>query len=133
MVSLQPLVADPLRSRYGRTSNRIRPASGLRCGSVRMMVRNNKRECGPRPIVVRRPHTPTMGFNNGAADGKAHAHAVAFRRVERFEQAVRGLCVDANPRIANAQPYAIVIISFGADYQFSWAIFDGTHRVGSVP
>ena len=49
------------------------------------------KESTPR-LAPGRPEPPTMGFDNRAADRKAHAHAVGLRRVEGFKETRQGLC-----------------------------------------
>src|SRR5262249_2154680 len=105
----------------------------FRRGGDGLMARNAKRKCGPRPFVCRSPQASMMGLDDGAAYGQPDTHAVGLRRVERLEQPIHHLRIDADPRISNTQPYAIGSIGFGPDDQFPRAIFDAAHRVGSVP
>jgi hypothetical protein len=48
------------------------------------------KESTPR-LAPGRPQPPTMGFDNRAADRKAHAHAVGLRRVEGFKETRQAL------------------------------------------
>ena len=51
--------------------------------------------------VRSRPEPTAMRFDDPAADRQAHAHALRLGRVERLEDPVETLRVEARPRIAD--------------------------------
>src|SRR6185369_7567025 len=60
---------------------------------------NRKQKSGPRTVIRLCPKTAVMSLDDGAADGEADSHAVAFRRVEGVEQLGHVLRVDADAGI----------------------------------
>jgi hypothetical protein len=73
-----------------------------------------------------------MSFDDGAADGEADTHAIAFRRVEGVEQFFHVLGIDAHARIPHAYTHTIAVLPFGSDQQVPRAIVHVNHRVGGV-
>src|SRR5580704_9218328 len=76
------------------------------------------KESAPR-LAPGRPQPPTMGFDNGAADREAHAHAVGLRRVEGFKEPRHGLRAQPMAGIPHRDAYARRLDTQGADVQFA--------------
>src|SRR5205823_3933245 len=93
---------------------------------------HGKGECGTWAIVWLCPETAVMSFDDGAADGEADTHAVAFRCVEGVKQLVHALGVDAHAGIPHAHTHTVAFVPFGSDQQLPRAIVDTHHRVGGV-
>src|SRR5688572_15004730 len=73
-----------------------------------------------------------MSFDDGAADGEPDPHAGALRRVERVEQLVYTLLVDAHAGIPYGQAHSILVLAFGSDQQLPRAVVHAHHRVAGV-
>jgi len=73
-----------------------------------------------------------MSLDDGATDGEADAHALAFRRVEGIEQLGQVLRVDADAGIAHGHPDTIAVLVFGSDQQPPRPILNGSHRIRGV-
>ena len=73
-----------------------------------------------------------MAFDDGATDGEADAHAVAFRRVEGVKQLVHALGVDAHARIPHTHAHTTAVLLFGFDQQLPRAIVYVNHRVRGI-
>src|SRR5437879_3551601 len=73
-----------------------------------------------------------MTLDDGATDGQANPHTVAFSRVERIEELVHRLRFQTRPRVLHSQTNAIAFVSFGSDHQLPWTVLDVAHRVRGV-
>ena len=73
-----------------------------------------------------------MSLDDGAADGESDSHAVALRRVERVEQLVHALTVEAHAGIPHGQAHMFAVFPFGSDQQLPGAIVHARHRVRGV-
>src|SRR5262245_8908945 len=94
---------------------------------------NRKQKGGARTFIRLCPKTAVMSLDDGAADGQADTHPVAFRRVEGVEQLGHVLRVDADPGIADAHAHTVaVVVLFGSDQQLPRPIVDGGHRIRGV-
>jgi hypothetical protein len=56
-----------------------------------------------------------MSLDDGAADGEPDTHAAALGCVERIEQLVHALTLDADTRIPHRHAHTIPAFSFGFD------------------
>src|SRR6185436_15361829 len=93
---------------------------------------NRKQKGGPWTVVRLRPKTAVMFLDDGAADGEANTHAVAFRRVEGVEQLGHVLRVDTDAGIAHAHAHTIALLVLGSDQQLPRPIVHGGHRIRGV-
>src|SRR5262245_24903262 len=94
---------------------------------------NRKQKGGTWAVIRLCPETAVVSLDDGAADGEADSHAVAFRRVEGLEQLGHVLRVDADPGIAHAHAHTIaVLVFFGSDQQLPWPIVRGSHGIRRV-
>ena len=93
---------------------------------------NGKREGGTRAVVRLCPEATVVSLDDGAADKQPDAHAVALRRVEGIEQAIRALAVEARASIPNSHADTIAVLSFGLNQQLPRAIVHVGHRVRGV-
>src|SRR6266480_1629002 len=93
---------------------------------------NRKQKGGTWTVIRLCPKTAVMSLNDGAADGEADTHAVAFRRVEGVEQLGHALRVDADAGIAHAHAHTIAVLVFGSDQQLPRPIVHGGHRIRGV-
>ena len=73
-----------------------------------------------------------MAFNDGAADGEPHAHPGSLGRIERAEDFLQALWVDANAGVAHRKMDFVGTLSGGCDQQIARPIVDFSHRVGSI-
>src|SRR5690349_23478557 len=73
-----------------------------------------------------------MTLDDGTTDGQADSHTAALRRVERVEDSLKALWVDAHSDILYAQARAIVAVDFSRDHEVPRAILDAAHRVRGV-
>src|SRR6476660_7010058 len=104
-----------------------------RGGPSRSLAHWNRKQKGGTWTVIRLcPKTAVMSLDDGAADGEADTHAVAFRRVEGVEQLGHALRVDADAGIAHAHAHTIVVLLFGSDQQLPRPIVHGGHRIRGV-
>src|SRR6188472_3293272 len=104
------------------------------CRARQLLAHWNRKQKGGTWTVIRLcPKTAVMSLDDGAADGEADTHAVAFRRVEGVEQLGQVLRVDADSGIAHAHPDTIAVpVFFGSDQQLPRAIVHGGHRIRGV-
>src|SRR4026207_127187 len=95
-----------------------------RVAPVTLLAHWNRKQKGGTWTVIRLcPKTAAMSLDDGAADGEADTHAVAFRRVEGVEQLGHVLRVDADAGIAHAHAHPIAVpVFFGSDQQLPRAI-----------
>src|SRR5690348_10805124 len=93
---------------------------------------NRKQKGGTWTVIRLSPKTALMSLDDGAADGEADTHAVAFRRVEGVEQFGHVLRVDADAGIAHAHAHTIAVLVLGSDQQLPRPIVDGGHRIRGV-
>src|SRR4026209_2491622 len=76
---------------------------------------NRKQKGGTWTVIRLCPKTAVMSLDDGAADGEADTHGVAFRRVEGVEQLGQVLRVDADSGIAQRHPDTIAAPGLGSD------------------
>ena len=75
------------------------------------------------------PKGDRVSLDNGAADGEPDPHAVALRRVEGLEQALRALAVEARAGIPHGHTDTIALLSLGSNQQLARAIVHASHRL----
>src|SRR5882762_7503246 len=73
-----------------------------------------------------------MTLDYRATDREADAHAAVFCGVERLEESVLGLLVEAHPRVLYRQTDAIAVVAVGPDDELRRTILHGAHRFRSV-
>jgi hypothetical protein len=107
----------------------LRPVSGLKRMIYEFVSRAGQRELkyGASRFIRIRPQPPPMGIDDGPADRQPHPHAAGFRGVERFENAIDMLRIDARTGIANRDENAISLGFLGTDQQLSRPRLDRTH------
>src|SRR4051812_30159619 len=92
---------------------RPRPTPMTVWGSSRSLAhRNRKQEGGTWTVIRLSPKAAVMSLDDGATDGEADAHALAFRRVEGIEQLGQVLRIDADAGIAHGHPNTIAVLVF---------------------
>ena len=74
-----------------------------------------------------------MSFDDRAADKQPDPHTATLGGVERFENFLEILRINAGPDILHAEAHAIVCFSPGSDQQLPRAVINTKHCVGSVP
>ena len=93
---------------------------------------NRKRKSRARAVIRFRPEAAVVSLDNGAADEESDAHAVALRRVEGIEQALRTLAVEARAGIPHGHADTIAVLSFGSNQQLPRAIVHANHCVRGI-
>src|SRR6267142_4525812 len=68
---------------------------------------NRKRERRAWSVIRLHPETAAMSFDDRTADRQPDTHAVALGRVERIEQLVHALALDADTSIAHRHAHMI--------------------------
>ena len=73
-----------------------------------------------------------MSLDDRTADRQPDTHAAALGRVERVEQLVHALTLDADTGVPHRHAHTIPALCFGSDQQPPRAIVDTDHRVRGV-
>ena len=73
-----------------------------------------------------------MSLNDRAADREPDTHTAAFGGIEGLEQPLEILKIDADAGILNAETQVFFSFSLGSDQELPGAIFNTSHRVGSI-
>src|SRR5258705_8797698 len=76
---------------------------------------DGEHERGAWSVILLYPETTVMSLDYRAADGQPDTHAAALGRVERIEQLVHGLRLDADTGIPHGHAHTILAVSFGSD------------------
>ena len=86
----------------------------------------------PGPSFDTAHRRPRWLLDDRSAYGESNSHAMAFGRVEGFEQLVGTVRFQPHAGIPHAEAHATVIIPFRSDHQVSRTILDTAHRVGGI-
>src|ERR1700675_4896236 len=87
---------------------------------------------GTTGLVGARPQSPTMRFDDRAANGETQPQTARFGRVESLEQLLDSRRREAWPRISYLDQHAIRLGLLGADQQVSVPFVEAAHRVDRI-
>ena len=87
---------------------------------------------GTTGLVGARPQSPTMRFDDRAANGETEPQTARFGRLESLEQLLDSRRREAWPRISYLDQHAIRLGLLGADQQVSVPFVEAAHRVDRI-
>lgn len=94
--------------------------------------RNGEGKRGSTTIVQRRPPAAMMTLDHEATDQPTHSHTAALSWVERFEEILHRLRIEANSGILHIEAPAVLVASFSSHHEQFRTVPDGAHRLQGI-
>src|SRR5262249_29387815 len=86
-------------------------------GGRTVCLRNRKQKCRAGTVIRLGPELAAMALDDGAAHGEADAHAVALGGVERVEQSLEVLRLDADAGVSDQKARSPLFLRLKPDQQ----------------
>src|ERR1700733_8086846 len=96
------------------------------------MGRHSEVKSGASRLVGGQPQTPTMTFDDRAADRPAHAQATWLRRIECIKYELDILCGQTGPRVADRDDDSVRLGCARRNEQLSRAVRDCVHCLDGI-